>query len=58
MTLMAAFWYLIVNFEHEWTMCDLTFIDVKYIIIQASVIIKSSLSWKSKIMEIRKSSKM
>ena len=58
MTLMAAFWYLIVNFEHEWTMNDLTFIDVKYIIIQTSVIIKRSLSWKSKIMEIRKSSKM
>ena len=58
MTLIAAFWYLIVNFEHEWTMSDLTFIDVKYIIIQASVIVKRNLSWKSKIMEIRKSSKM
>lgn len=58
MTLMVVLWYLIVNFEHEWTMSDLTFIDVKYIIIQASVIVKRNLSWKSKIMEIRKSSKM
>ena len=39
-------------------MSNLAFTDVKQIIIQASNIIKRSLSWNNKIMEIRKISKM